>query len=187
MAALNMLSPLHFFNLCAWSNMSQTSNHNFCGENLNLSLKYHSSCSITAVPSTTKDCKSIDTPRMEMPFDVYVGMSVFAKTRKRPVIDMLQENGLSISNDSVLEISAQLEVVIVQFMENRVVCTQVFRKHFLTIFAVDNTDHNPNTTIAKNILPWHQCTPRPVSGSQHSGEEHQPLSIDVDVVVRKVL
>ena len=44
----------------------------------------------------------------ETPFAVYIGLTVFAKTRKRQLIDVLHENGISISYDRVLEISAQL-------------------------------------------------------------------------------
>lgn len=80
----------------------------------------------------------------ETPFAVYVGMSVFAKTRKRQLIDMLHENGLSISYDRVLEISAQLgEAVVAQYVEDRVVCPPVLRKQLFTTAAVDNIDHNP--------------------------------------------
>ena len=38
----------------------------------------------------------------ETPFAVYMGMSVFAKTRKRQLIEMLHENGLGISYHRVL-------------------------------------------------------------------------------------
>ena len=41
-------------------------------------------------------------------FPVYMGMSVHAKTRKRTLVEMLHEHGISISYDRVLEISAQL-------------------------------------------------------------------------------
>ena len=37
----------------------------------------------------------------ETPFAVYVGIKIFAKTRKRELIDKLHENGISISYDSV--------------------------------------------------------------------------------------
>ncbi|KAI4799944.1 hypothetical protein KUCAC02_016482 [Chaenocephalus aceratus] len=53
----------------------------------------------------------------EPPFAFYMGLYVFAKTRKRQIIEMLHENGLSISYDRVLEISAQLgEAVVAQFL-----------------------------------------------------------------------
>ena len=44
----------------------------------------------------------------ETPFPVYIGMSVFTKTRKRSLVEMLHKHGMSISYDRVLEISAQL-------------------------------------------------------------------------------
>lgn len=42
----------------------------------------------------------------ETPFPVYMGMSVNGKTRKRTLVEMLHEHGISISYDRVLEISA---------------------------------------------------------------------------------
>ncbi|KAJ7371263.1 hypothetical protein OS493_027379 [Desmophyllum pertusum] len=52
----------------------------------------------------------------EPPFAVYMGLYVFAKTRKRQIIEMLHENGLSISYDRVLEISAQLGEAVLHSM-----------------------------------------------------------------------
>ena len=40
----------------------------------------------------------------ETPFAVYIGMCVFANTRKKILIDKLHENGLRISYERVLEI-----------------------------------------------------------------------------------
>ena len=42
----------------------------------------------------------------ETPFPIYIGLSVFAKTRMKKLVEMLHANGLSISYDRVLEISA---------------------------------------------------------------------------------
>ncbi|KAJ8046458.1 hypothetical protein HOLleu_05132 [Holothuria leucospilota] len=44
----------------------------------------------------------------ETPFPVYMGMYVFAKTRKKSLVELLHEHGISVSYDRVLEISAQL-------------------------------------------------------------------------------
>ena len=53
---------------------------------------------------------------------------------------MLHENGLSISYDRVLEISAQLgEAVVAQYVEDGVICPPVLRKQLFTAAAVDNT------------------------------------------------
>eukprot|EP00795_Rhopilema_esculentum_P005341 gene5341-513_t len=66
---------------------------------------------------------------LETPFAVYLGLSVFAKTRKRHIIDMLYENGLSISYDRVLEISSQLgEAVVNKYVEKGIVCPPELKK-----------------------------------------------------------
>ena len=58
----------------------------------------------------------------ETPFAVYMGLHVFAQMRKRQIIEMLHENGLSISYDRVLEISAQLgEAVVAQYVEDGII------------------------------------------------------------------
>ena len=59
----------------------------------------------------------------EPPFAVYIGMSVFVKTRKRKLIEMVHENGLSISYDRVLAISARLgESVVAQYIKDGAIC-----------------------------------------------------------------
>ena len=75
----------------------------------------------------------------ETPFAVYMGLYVFATIRKRQIIEMLHENGLSISYYRVLEISAQLgEAVVAQYVEDGVICPSVLRKQLFTTAAVDN-------------------------------------------------
>lgn len=44
----------------------------------------------------------------ETPFPVYMGMAVYAKTRKRTLVEMLHDHGMSISYNRVQDISAQL-------------------------------------------------------------------------------
>ena len=85
----------------------------------------------------------------ETPFPVYIGVSVFAKTRKRSVVEMLHEHGMSISYDRVLEISAQLgDATVSKFVEEGVVCPPVLRKGLFTTSVMDNIDHNPSATTA---------------------------------------
>ena len=55
----------------------------------------------------------------ETPFPVYIGMSIYARTRKRHLVEMLHDNGISISYDRVLEISAQLgEAVVTKYVQD---------------------------------------------------------------------
>lgn len=85
----------------------------------------------------------------EPPFAVYVGLLLFAKTRKRNLIDTLFQHGLCISYDRVLEISTRLgDSAIQQYLEEGVVCPAVLQKGIFTTTAVDNIDHNPSSTTS---------------------------------------
>ena len=82
----------------------------------------------------------------ETSFPVYMGMSVDTKTRKRKLVEMLNENGISIW---VLEISEQLEdATVSKYVKDGVVCAPVLRKGLFTTSAMDNIDHNPNAITA---------------------------------------
>ena len=81
---------------------------------------------------------------------MYLAFSVLARTRKRILIDMLHENGLCVSYDRVLEMSAKLgEAVVCQYVEDGVVCPPALRTKLFKTSAVDNIDHNPSSTTAK--------------------------------------
>jgi len=122
----------------------------------------------------------------ETPFAVYVGMSVFAKTRKRQLIDMLHDNGLSISYDRVLEISAQLgEAVVAQYVEDGVICPPVLRKQLFTTAAVDNIDHNPTATTAQTSFHGTSVSIFQHPSPKYVGEEHELLKLS-EVKVKKV-
>ena len=131
----------------------------------NQTLQCHISYNTTAWQSTRKGPQYIGIPRTMTMFVVYTGIHMFAKTRKRQLIDMLHGNGLSISYTRVLEISAQLgEAVVVQYVEDGVVCPPVLRKKLFTSSAVDNIDHNPTATMySKDIIPWDQHFHLPAS------------------------
>jgi len=85
----------------------------------------------------------------ETPFPVYIGMAVYARTRKRHLVEMLHDNGISISYDRVLEISAQLgEAVVTKYVQDGVVCPPRLRQKLFTTSVLDNIDHNPTATTA---------------------------------------
>lgn len=87
----------------------------------------------------------------EPPFPVYIGLLVYAKTRKRHLIELLHQNGLSISYDRVIEITKDLGTAVVnRAEEEEVVCPTLLRKGLFTTCAVDNLDHNPSSTTAKS-------------------------------------
>ncbi|VDI22023.1 Hypothetical predicted protein [Mytilus galloprovincialis] len=86
----------------------------------------------------------------EPPFCIYIGLLIFARTRKRHLIDILFQYGLCISYHRVLEISTQLgDAVVERFLSEGLVCPPVLKKGLFTTAAVDNIDHNPSSTTAK--------------------------------------
>ena len=86
----------------------------------------------------------------ETTFVFYVGLLLFAKTRKRQLIDVLHQYGICISYDRVLEISSQMgEALVERYLEEGLVCPPVLRKGLLTTAAIDNIDHNPASTTPK--------------------------------------
>ena len=76
---------------------------------------------------------------------------LFAKTRKRQLIDILHQYSICISYDEVLEISSQMgEALVERYLEKGLVCPSVLRKGLLTAEAIYNIDHNPSSTTAQS-------------------------------------
>ena len=89
----------------------------------------------------------------ETPLPTYVGLMLHAETRKRGLVDKLFSLGLSISYDIVLRLSAQMGNSVCQLYHiEQVVCPPTLRSNVFTTAAVDNIDHNPSATTAKNSL-----------------------------------
>ena len=81
---------------------------------------------------------------------MYIGMMLHAHTRKRELVDRLSHLGLSISYDRVLSLSTQIgNTACEQFCREQVVCPSKMRGNVFTTAAVDNIDHNPSSTTAK--------------------------------------
>ena len=65
----------------------------------------------------------------ETPFPLFLGMSVYAKTRKKVLVELLHDHGLSVLYDRVLEISAQLgDAAVSRYEEEGVVDPPVLRE-----------------------------------------------------------
>ena len=123
----------------------------------------------------------------ETPFAVYMVLYVFAKIRKRQIIEMLHENGLSISYDRVLEISAQLgEAVVAQYVEDGVICPPALRKQLFTTAAVDNIDHNPTATTAQTSFHGTSVSIFQHPSTENAGDEREPLKLESEMKVKKV-
>ena len=122
----------------------------------------------------------------ETPFPVFMGMSMYAKTRKKVLIDLLHDNGLSIPYDRVLEVSAQLgDAAVGKYTEEGVVCPSILRKQIFTTAAMDNIDHNPTATTATTSFHGTSISlfQYPMEGDE--GEKREPFHIR-DRSVKKV-
>ena len=83
----------------------------------------------------------------ETPFTIYVGVLIYAKTRKRQLIESLHQHGVSVSYDRVLQISQQLgEAVVNRVAVEGLVCPSVLQNGIFTTAAVDNIDHISSST-----------------------------------------
>ena len=86
----------------------------------------------------------------ETPAPTYIGMMLHVNTCKRALIDRLSHLDISISYDRVLQLSTQTgESVFQQFHREQVVCPPTTRGKVFTTAAIDNIDHNPSSTTAK--------------------------------------
>ena len=121
----------------------------------------------------------------ETPFPVYIGMSVHAKTRKRQLVEMLHEHGLSIPYDRVLEISAQLgDAVVNRYNEEGVVCPPKLKKGLFCTSAMDNIDHNPSSTTANTSFHGTSISIFQHTTSDNQGTSREPIQINNSKVKR---
>ena len=100
------------------------------------------------------------------PLPIYIGLSVYARTRMTNLIQLLFENGLSVSYDRVLEITAEIgDAAVSKYTRGGVVCPPEQRKGLFTTSAMDNIDHNPSVSSynINNIIPWYKYIPFPPS------------------------
>ena len=78
---------------------------------------------------------------------LYLGLLVHSKARKRDLIDILFEKGLSVSYDRVLQLSTDLANAVIDQFED--VCPTILREGLFTTRNLDNLDHNPTSTSAQ--------------------------------------
>ena len=117
------------------------------------------SCTTTASQNRKNRQLPIVILRIGKPFPVYMGMAVYAKTRKRNLVEMLHDHDMSISCDRVLVISTQLgDDTVRKYVEEGVVCPPVLRKGLFATAVMDNIDHNPSATTATTSVVQHPAT-----------------------------
>ena len=82
----------------------------------------------------------------ETPLPVFVGLTVYAQTRKKILIDKLHHLGLSVSYDRVSGIVGGLSSCVCDYFNSLgVVCPQDIQPGLFTTAAIDNIDHNSST------------------------------------------
>ena len=86
----------------------------------------------------------------ETPLPIYIGLDVYAQTRKRELVETLHKFGISISYERVLAISTDLaNTVCQQYQTDGTVCPLQIRNGLFTTAAIDNIDHNLSSSTAQ--------------------------------------
>ena len=86
----------------------------------------------------------------ESPISTYLGLMVYAKTRKKGVIEGLNELGLSIPYKRVLSLTDSLSATVLkEYEEDGVVCPRVLKRDEFTAGALDNLDIDPSSSTSK--------------------------------------
>ena len=86
----------------------------------------------------------------EPPLPIYLGLQVHTQTRSKKLINILNNVGISISYNRVMELEGLLAgAVCTQFEKEGIVCPPNMRKGLFTAGALDNIDHNPSSTTAE--------------------------------------
>ena len=100
-------------------------------------------------PSVTD--KSRHNLNFEPPLPLYVGMKIHTQTRSKKLVMEMNELGLSVSYDRILQLENQLaNSVCLHAKEIGLVCPSQLRHGLFTVGALDNLDHNPSSTTAKD-------------------------------------
>lgn len=98
--------------------------------------------------SSVKSRHSLD---REPPLPLYIGMKIHTETRSKKIITQLHNLGLSVSYDRVLQLESQLATAVCEnFQDKGVVVPAQLRCGLFTVGALDNLDHNPSSTTAKD-------------------------------------
>ena len=87
----------------------------------------------------------------ETPVPLCIRLMLHAHTRKRELVDKMAHLGLNVSYDRIIQLSTHMgNQVCQQFHREQVVCPPQLRSHVFTTAAVDNIDHNPSSTTARD-------------------------------------
>lgn len=100
---------------------------------------------------TSTSCKSRHSLNREQPLSLYIGMNIHTETRSKTIITKLYDLGLSVSYDRILQLENHLATAICENFQNKgMVVPAQLRHELFTVGALDNLDHNPSSTTAKD-------------------------------------
>ena len=89
--------------------------------------------------------------KFEPPLPLYIGLKVHTQTRSKKLISELYQLGLSVSYDRILELEKQIASSICEHTnEIGLVSPSQLSHDLFTVGALDNLDHNPSSTTAKD-------------------------------------
>ena len=172
------------------------------GPNIKDQDSVDSQSSLTIAQIILFNCKKrlsvADTSRhnlnFEPPLPMYVGMKIHTQTRSKKLVMEMNELGLSISYDRLLQLENQLaNSVCAHANALGLVCPSTLRCGLFTASALDNLDHNPSSTTATDafhgtgISLFQSCTESNVgqlqsfelSSSSEIKDRHLPESYTV--------
>ena len=105
-------------------------------------------CKIRGSTVANKSRHSLD---YKPPLPLYIGMNVDTQTRSKKLITQLCQMGLSVSYVRILQLENQLATSVCEFTkEIGLVCPIQLHHGLFTVGALDNLDHNPSSTTAKD-------------------------------------
>ena len=88
-------------------------------------------------------------PGTETALPLYLGLLMHNKTRKRDLVDILFQHGVSVSYDRVLQVSADTgNAAVNHFLTEAVIYPTKMRSGLFTTCNLDNIDYNPSSNTA---------------------------------------
>ena len=85
----------------------------------------------------------------EPPLPLYVGLAVHACTHSCELVNVLYQQGLSVSYPRLLHVTTGLANSVIAYHESQgVVCPSNLCQNLFTSGMIDNIDHNPSSTIS---------------------------------------
>ena len=122
-------------------------------------------------------------PKRETPLPVYLGLTIYAQTQKRGIIDGLYSLGLCSSYSRIRQVTtAMANSVCSQFETENIVCPPQLYTDLFTTGAVDNIDHNTSSRNAKDS--FHGTA---ISLTQHPTTETAGIKRNAPVIDERML